>query len=374
MYIMAGAGRLSTASMWSLMGLILRNSEKLGIHRDGTFLGLSPASTEERRRLWWQLQHFDLGLAVMTGVTSLTLMADWDAKLPLNIEDDDLYPDMGEAPRERQGLTSMSYCLYTYWVIQRQRAFFKSIQGRFELSWQSKESLPEVSKEMLIEQLEEGLNTKFLQFCDPIKPVEVLLQLSARSLICMLQLRTLYTLLPNEQMSLERREKLVTASMRSLEYNIASHSHPIIRPFQWWVKGMFPWHSLVCILIEASRQDDPSKVQQLWELLARVYDANTSLYQLSEDRRRLHAAELVLSASKTRQMKPSPNNCPQTPEFVIKLEAQVAGLAGKAAAESTTPSPNIVRDLSTEFPTFENAVPFDLDFQDVDWGFWESIG
>jgi hypothetical protein len=171
------------------------------------------------------------------------LMADWDAMLPLNIEDDDLHLDMKQPPRERQGLTSMSYCLYTYWVIQHQRKFFKSMQGHFELSWQSKQSMPDVSKESLIEQLEEGLNTKFLQFCDPIKPVDVLLQLSARALICMLRLRTLYTVSPTEQMSRERREELVTASMRSLEYNIATHSHPSIQRFQWWIKGMFPWHS-----------------------------------------------------------------------------------------------------------------------------------
>jgi hypothetical protein len=111
----------------------------------------------------------------------------------------------------------------------------------------------------------------------------------------------------------------------------------------------------------------------MWELISRVYDANTSLYQLSTNRRHLHAAELVLSASKARQMKSSPNDCPRTPEFVIKLEAHVAGDAGKAAGGSTNPSPNITTDLSTDCRALENDGPFDLDFQEVDWGFWESI-
>ena len=75
--------RLSTQSLWSLMGLVIRNADKLGIHRDGTFLGLSPFETEDRRRLWWQLQHLGLALAVRCGLTPLTLMAKWDAKLPL---------------------------------------------------------------------------------------------------------------------------------------------------------------------------------------------------------------------------------------------------------------------------------------------------
>ncbi len=111
---MAGAERLSTQSTWSLMGLVICNAEKLGVHRDGSLLGLSPVETEERRRLWWQMQHINLGLAVMTGVTPITLMADWDAKLPLNIEDDDLHPGMTEFPKERKGSTSMTYCMFTY--------------------------------------------------------------------------------------------------------------------------------------------------------------------------------------------------------------------------------------------------------------------
>lgn len=96
------------------MGSIIRNAEKLGIHRDGTFLDLSPLETEERRRLCWHLQHLDLALAVRSGLTPLTLMGDWDAKLPLNIEDDDIDESMTDFPKERKGLTSMSYCLFTY--------------------------------------------------------------------------------------------------------------------------------------------------------------------------------------------------------------------------------------------------------------------
>lgn len=73
---MAGVDRLNTHSMWSLMGFTVRNAEKLGIHRDGTILGLPPAETELRRRLWWQLQHLDLFPAARCGLTSSTLMLD----------------------------------------------------------------------------------------------------------------------------------------------------------------------------------------------------------------------------------------------------------------------------------------------------------
>ena len=243
---MAGMERLSTQSLSSLMGLVLRNAEKLGIHRDGTLLGLSPVQTEERRRVWWQLQHLDLALAVRSGSTPLIMGADWDAKLPLNIEDEDIYEGIAEPPNERKGLTSMSYCLFTYWVLDQQRQFFHASKGRFALSWQSNESLPGSSKDSLIEQLENGINKNFLQYCDPIKPMDTLLQLLARALICGMRMRTLLTVAESGKaghVSEEHRNTLLTASMQLLEYNVAMHSHPSLGNFQWLVTGFFPWQA-----------------------------------------------------------------------------------------------------------------------------------
>lgn len=241
---MAGIDRLSTQSLWSLMGLVIRNAEKLGLHRDGALLGLSPVKTEERRRLWWQLQHLDLALAVRSGLTPLTLMADWDTKLPLNIEDDDISATMIDFPNERKGLTSMSYCLFTYWAIDQQRVFFHRDRGRFELSWQTNKSLSIPVKDSLISELEDGLNKNFLQYCDPIKPLDTLIQLLGRALICGMRMRILHPIAfggPSGRIVEEHHDALLTSCMQSLEYNVALRSHPSIKDFYWLTEAFFPW-------------------------------------------------------------------------------------------------------------------------------------
>ena len=45
----AGFNRLNRSSLGSLAGLVSRKAERLGLHRDGTLLKLSPAETERRR-------------------------------------------------------------------------------------------------------------------------------------------------------------------------------------------------------------------------------------------------------------------------------------------------------------------------------------
>lgn len=245
---MASYDRLvSTQSLWSLMGLTLRNAEKLGLHRDGVTLGLAPHTTEERRRIWWQLQHIDLCLGISSGLTPMTLMADWDAKIPLNIEDDDMSPSTTVLPQERKGLTSMSYCRYTYWAVEKQRQIFRAKQGRFALSWQSNSLLTPGVKEDVVTELEEGLNKTFLQYCDPIEPLDSLVQLAARFLIVGMRLRVLHASVfysrKQQKIGNEQRRALFDASVQCVKYNIAIQSHQQLKKFHWLTRIMFPWHA-----------------------------------------------------------------------------------------------------------------------------------
>ena len=231
-------------SLWSLMGAVIRNAERCGLHRDGTLLHLSPYETERRRRLWWQLQHLDIALGVKSGSISLTLTAPWDSKLPLNIEDEDIDPHMREAPKERQGLTSMSQCLTTYWILYEQRSFCRADGTKLGFTWAADTSLSRVEKEALIDRLEAGLNQRYLQFCDPIRPLDVLLQILARSFVYGMRRLALHPLAHDDklsELSEHHRQELLDVCIGCLEYDIASHSSPSIKHFRWRFQGYFQW-------------------------------------------------------------------------------------------------------------------------------------
>jgi hypothetical protein len=225
------------------MGMTSRNAERLGLHRDGTILGLPPVEIEDRRRVWWQLQHLDLALAVRIGLTPMTLTTGWDVQMPSNIEDNDLGLTSTTIPNERRGLTSMSYCRFTYWVLNQQRQNFITKHGRFELSWQSNTTLPATAKEDMILQLENGINQHFLQYCDPIKPLDVLLQLFARFFIAFMQVRILHGRVCEGDSSSADREALLAASAQSLRYNVAIQTQSQLAPFRWLSKAWFAWQA-----------------------------------------------------------------------------------------------------------------------------------
>ena len=81
---------------------------------------------------------------------------------------------------------------------------------------------------------------------------------------------------------------------------------------------------VMCVFVEASRQSDSSKAQQIWNLLSDLYTHNMTLSELSEDRRKSHAAELVVAAWNARQSKLDDDQVIRKPEFVTLLEAKLA--------------------------------------------------
>jgi hypothetical protein len=218
----------------------MRNAEKLGLHRDGSVLGLGPMEVEDRRRVWWELQHLDLALAVRMGLTPMTMTAGWDVNLPSNIEDDDIDATTTTIPRERKGLTSMSYCLFTYWVLDQQRQNFLAKHGRFELSWQTNPSIPTSEKDEMVTRLENGVNQNFLQYCDPIKPLDALLQLFARLLISSTQLRILHT---KAYSGLSDPSALLEVSKQTLRYNVAIQTQPSLTQYRWVTRAWFGWQA-----------------------------------------------------------------------------------------------------------------------------------
>ena len=98
-------------TFWILTGIAVRIAERIGIHRDGESMGLSPFDVQMRRRFFWQLLPLD-GLSGQICGTGIAMDSKtWDTKQPLNVNDNDIWPGMEEPPKEREGATDMIFCL-----------------------------------------------------------------------------------------------------------------------------------------------------------------------------------------------------------------------------------------------------------------------
>ncbi|KAL3496382.1 hypothetical protein BJX62DRAFT_232490 [Aspergillus germanicus] len=95
--------------VWVLTGLAIRLAQSIGLHRDGTSLKLTPFETEMRLRLWWHLRVLDSRAPEDQRFMPTIDLANQDLRLPLNVNDDQIYPGMTYYPVPSESWTEMSF-------------------------------------------------------------------------------------------------------------------------------------------------------------------------------------------------------------------------------------------------------------------------
>ena len=229
--------RARPAEVFALLGVATRIAERMGLHHDGDDFGIPVLRSEERRRMWWQLQQLECTIAQLVGSITMTIYAEWDTKLPRNLEDRDLRPSIEALPSERHGLTSMSHCLWQYQILKLQRDN-RGPDGKIEgIGWLMSPHVSLADKSAKIDMTERTLNEMFLQHCEPLEPLHTLIQIGVRSFVLAARRLTRQPALVNakiSEMSSEEREDFLRICMKSLEYYILLRKTESLRKFQWY--------------------------------------------------------------------------------------------------------------------------------------------
>lgn len=100
----------------------------------------------------------EIAFAQLVGSIIMTIYADWDTKLPKNLEDHYLCRDIQVLPMDRHGLTTMSHCLWRYQILYMQRATTQPDGSRKTLSWMLSLCVPLVDKDAMIDTCERALD------------------------------------------------------------------------------------------------------------------------------------------------------------------------------------------------------------------------
>lgn len=109
-----GSNRDTEASVWVLMGIIVRLAMRMGYHRDSKFFpDVTPFQGEMRRRVWSFVRTGDLLFSFQIALPPMVRLGDSDTDLPRNIYDDEF--DEGSTqlppPRPQSEATPISYMI-----------------------------------------------------------------------------------------------------------------------------------------------------------------------------------------------------------------------------------------------------------------------
>ncbi|KAI1863130.1 hypothetical protein JX265_001443 [Neoarthrinium moseri] len=274
-----------TRFSWTLTGLLIRISQSIGTHREGTHFGnLTPFEVEMRRRLWWAICVLDLRSAEDQG-TELTIAEHtFDTQFPMNVNDSDISPDMKEFPRERQGASDMTFCLIRYEICSLARRLHAASNPMAPCPKDTQLTLQQ-REDMLLEMFER-VEDRYLK-PETDQNVDLLHWVAAaiaRLIMAKMSLIIYQPVLfpsPGQEVSQEVRDRLFNSSTEVVEYNRLLNSEPKCKQYRWLFQTYTQWHAVAYLLLEVCRRPWSSSVERAWLALNSVFN-NTEPHEFNK--------------------------------------------------------------------------------------------
>ncbi|KAF2137194.1 uncharacterized protein K452DRAFT_257913, partial [Aplosporella prunicola CBS 121167] len=251
---------------WVLVGIAIRLAESLGLHRDGSRLGLSPFDTEMRYRLWWQLSALDYSAPEDHGFDSTILDRKQPLRLPLNINDADLSPEMSTLPDSKHDWTEMTFTIANFDVCQ---SLCQSLRQAVAVT-----TLKDTqTKEKSLQDAEQNIFQKWFRFADLKIPIcaaaEAMFRLSVMKSRFNLALQSWLHKRENRSTATSRYhqfpQSIFLMGVDLLEYGYLLQSGKLFQEFAWFFRRHPELYALFLVL--HCLKDDPQKLdaERAWK-------------------------------------------------------------------------------------------------------------
>jgi hypothetical protein len=253
--------------IWTLTGLVVRIAQTIGVHRDGVHFGLKPFDVEMRRRLWWQVCILDTRASEDHGCDPTITEQSFDTKMPLNVNDVDITPDMKDLPEVKHGCTDMSFCLIRFEVSGTFRRINYIPPGPPKQCTEHLAGITLQEKEKWITECHERLEERYLKDCDMSVPLFWVTATVARLMMSKMWLMVYHPFQRQDggaTLPPETKEKLFITSLENIEYSILLETEARTMKWGWLFKTYMQWHALAFILSELCHRTSGDLVERAW--------------------------------------------------------------------------------------------------------------
>lgn len=259
--------------VWSMNSVILRLAQGLGLHRDGTNFALRPFETEMRRRLWWHICLMDIRSSEDHGTDPLINESMYDTRLPLNVNDDDIHPEMTETPTEREGCTDVTFCLIRCEITCALRRANYSCPG--SRVFRMVEPTPSLERcERMIQIISNRVEERYIKHCDMNVPIHWASATVGRLILAKLWLIVHHPMTRKDRVtnvSQATRESLFLTAIEVLEFGRLLETDPKTAKWGWLFRTNMQWHGVAFVLSEVC-------VRPICPITDRAWNAINGLY------------------------------------------------------------------------------------------------
>lgn len=268
--------------VWTMTAAVLRAAQGIGLHRDGTNFGLSPFEVEMRRRLWWSIYLLDSQSSELQAIDKQITEDSYDTRMPLNINDSDLSPDMTQLPEPRSSFTEMTFCLVRIeMIVLYSRSALSAVGDRnYSNSRGGNQDGSLVLEERLrqLGQIINRLREQYLKFCDTSVPVQwvtatiIRLALARSWLVAHFSRDVNAEGMPAIETPADdpSRDQLFAAATEVVEFALLLETDPRTMNWSWFFRGYPQWHAVMFVLSELLIRSRAADTDRAWAMVNRA--------------------------------------------------------------------------------------------------------
>ncbi|OJJ45977.1 hypothetical protein ASPZODRAFT_142614 [Penicilliopsis zonata CBS 506.65] len=287
--------------VWVLNGLAIRLAQSIGLHRDGASLQLSPFETEMRLRLWWHLCVLDSRAPEDQGFQPTVDVTNRGLRLPLNVNDNQIYPDMKSLPVESHGWTEMSFFLI-------QTASCRLLHPILDIQEQHSADtlLNIVEKRKIMDEHRKHLSARYGELFGSGTPTD--LSRIAFQHITTARKKMEFVLQLREEISTQKQD--VTPDVLKLSFNLAcdglESSRVLLKDglasrFKWFFSMYTQWYALAYVLRCLCTSPGGSETDRAWALVEEMFPQGLRVNVSSEGMHDDHGGSIWRCLNRLRQ-------------------------------------------------------------------------
>lgn len=323
-------------SLSAMLGVAIRIAQRMGIHSESALDKCTALEAELRRRLWWSLVLFDTRISEMADHKTATLAPTWDCRIPLNVNDSDLRPEMKEPPAVQGKSTDTLFAVvrselgefvrhtmfHLDFTSPALKPIFKTVQHGLNL---------EVAGLVTLEKM---IEDKYLKFCDPENPLHFMTIWWTRAYLAKCRLLEHHSRYSNSlvHQSDAQRDAAISHALHMLECDTKLMTSPLTKRFLWLIHLHFPFPAYIQIVQDLRRRPGSQQAEQAWEVMSDNYEAQfVFLCEDSESPFFKIFTKIVLLAWEAREAAFSQLGEPlMPPKIVSSIRHRVAQIAQNA--------------------------------------------
>lgn len=371
LYLLADPGSDLTST---LAGAAIRLCQKMGMDRENTDPKMSFFEREMRIRLWWQLRGLDYRCraACTPGTKPPPLLGFGHVRLPLNVNDADLHPDMAEPPIEHNGPTEMLCVLMKLEVFNNLRSSptaAKVYDNIIRGSVRDKMSM-ELENEA-VNELEARYEEKFFRKWDKNIPLHALTRAIANLAIARMRFKVHH---PRRRadlsgaevyMTREESDVLFDSALTALEMvHVGTRTKFSSHIFTHMTFG-FQIDAYIYVLSDLRRRCSGDRVALAWKLIGFLYNDHPELIDDTENSFYSALGDLTVEAWETRRKElirgQGSRESDITPQFIRLLWDKRENGNDQRIQMSTIPEPYNLDGLRL------------MDDNVLDWECWDDF-